>query len=216
MGRTPKNSRRTEGNSTNQPDLKPEPASSAVPTLSQERAEDPGYKINGAETKVVADKLSITLTPEGAALPSTRESNWQKLKDMIERTPGARERLLGTAAVPGGLIEAKQIEPFYTGIGLINVFLAARILKLDTRVAGAIIPYTQDELTLMSEATAAAVNENLDKCPAWLLNLLRGGGSVAFAKLAMVLFQVHAQKFQLIRNAMAEMRESQQQPGAVN
>lgn len=203
----PRKAQKNRGTETlSQPELIQQPT--------PDKPDDPGYQVNGAEGKST-ESVSIRLTDDGQALPSTRQASWDKLKAMVDKTPGARERLLGTAAASGGLIEAKQIEPFYSGIGLINTFLAIRILKMETAVAGVTVPYSAEELSLMSEATASAINENLDKCPKWLLDLLRGGGSVAFAKLAMVLFQVHAQKFQAIRIAMAQAQE-REQPGAVN
>lgn len=181
--------------------------------------EDAGYRVNGREgasdqPKPKIDRVQIALTEDGAADPGTREATISKLVAMIDRTPAIRARLLGGKGTAEGLIRPEQVQPFYSGIGMVNVFLSIRLLKLQPEIAGALIPYSVDELKMLSEATADAVNENLDKCPAWLLNLLRGGGSAAFAKLAMVLFQVHAQKLAAVKQAMAQ--DGGQRPQAVN
>jgi hypothetical protein len=163
--------------------------------------EDPGFKVTSREESKSSGSVSIKLTEDGAADGSTRESTWNKLKTVLEKTPGLKERLLGRSSAVE-LISSKQVEPFYSGIGLLNTALAVYLLKWDKQVASAVIPYNADELKLLGEATADAVNENLDKIPQWLIDLLRGGGSVALGKLALVLFQVHSQKFTAVKQAM--------------
>jgi|SRR5215831_14932120 len=194
-----------------------EPVAEKLSDIKKPEREEPGFRVNGRdgadETKRIGTSVSLKVQEDGSLDPSTRESTLRKLQEVIQKTPSLQAKLLGkTSGV--ALVEPKAVEPFYTGIGLLNTFLAIRILKLDSAVAQTIIPYSVPELKLLSEATAEAVNENLDKMPAWLLELLRGGGSVALAKLAMVLFQVHAQKLAAIRQAMGQAAE--QRPAAVN
>lgn len=201
------------------PKIKKKPLAFDVPPATEEtkpevqpEREEPGYRVNGREgpqdggaEKRSAGTVAIKLTEDGAADPGTRENTWKKLSEMIAKTPGARTKIFG-GREESVLISPEQVKPFYSGIGLLNTFLAIRLMKMDAQVAGAIVPYSPDELDLLSRATADAVNENLDKCPKWLIELLQGGGSVALAKLAMVFFQVHAQKLAAVKAAMSEPR----------
>lgn len=176
-----------------------------------EQREELGYKVNGREgpdeAKRSAGNVSIKLTEDGAADPGTRENTWKKLSEMIAKTPGARVKIFGGAAEAPKLIESEKVQPLYTALGLLNTAIAVYLLKMPKEACQAIIPYTADELRLLGDVTAEAANENLDKIPPWLMQLLQGGGSLALGKLAMVFFQVHTNKLQTIKGAMAQPGE---------
>jgi hypothetical protein len=172
--------------------------------------EEGGYKVNsrdGTPSELKSSTVALRYIEDtGAADPAVTEKTWIKIKSIIDKTPGARERLLGASAGTATVITPKMVEPFYSAIGMINTVAARYLMKIPAEVAGAVVPYNAQELESMSEVTAAAVNENLDKIPAWLLDLLRGGGNVAFGKMLVVLFVIHQQKLEVIKAAQKQAK----------
>lgn len=192
------------------------------------KQEPAGFRVNNSEPGSSSEpgkrsgagaSFSVKISEDGTIenLDSMRPRTIENFRNALKKTPGAMEKILGAIdSTAIQVIEPRQVEPFYSGIGMVNMFLAIKLAHIHPVIAQAYVPYTDDERTMLSEATADAVNENLDKCPLWLLKLLQGGGSVSLAKLAMLLFQVHAQKLALIKNSTVETVPAAKPEPAVN